>query len=96
MAGGMPPRGVWGGVPPGQHRAIRADQEVREIAVDNIDLLRLAPGISVQALMQNDGEQPDLAQGTPVHCFLPPDALRVLAGSPREVPVPADEPLVAS
>jgi len=59
-------------------------------------MLRLAAGISVQALMQNDGERPDLAQGTPVHCYLPPDALRVLAGSPREVPVPADEPLVAS
>ena len=37
----------------------------------------MATGISVQALMQNDGEQPDLAQGTPVHCYLPPDALRV-------------------
>src|SRR5271165_1139889 len=59
-------------------------------------LLRLAPGISMQALMQNDGERPDLTQGTPVHAYLPPDALRVLAGSPREVPVPADEPLVAS
>ena len=59
-------------------------------------MLRLAPGISLQALMQNDGEQPDLAQGTPVHCYLPPDALRVLAGSSQEVPVPADEPLVAS
>ena len=43
-------------------------------------MLRLAAGISVQALMQNDGERPDLAQGTPVHCYLLPDALRVLAG----------------
>jgi spermidine/putrescine transport system ATP-binding protein len=59
-------------------------------------MLRLAPGISLQALMQNDGERPDLTQGTPVHCYLPPDALRVLAGSAQEVPVPADEPLVAS
>ena len=59
-------------------------------------MLRLAPGVSVQALMQNDGERPELAQGTPVHCYLPPDALRVLAGSAQEVPVPADEPLVAS
>ena len=46
--------------------------------------------------MQNDGEGPDLAQGTPVSCYLPPDALRVLAGSAREVRVAADEPLVAS
>src|SRR6266704_3450925 len=57
-------------------------------------MLRLAPGVSVQALMQNDGSRPDLAQGTPVHCYLPPDALRVLAGSPAEAVVPADEPLV--
>jgi threonine dehydrogenase-like Zn-dependent dehydrogenase len=27
-------------------------------------LLRLAPGIPLQALMQNDGERPDLVQGT--------------------------------
>ena len=58
-------------------------------------MLRLAAGVSVQALMQNDGSHPDLAQGTPVHCYLPPDALRVLAGSPAEAVVPADEPLVA-
>jgi len=59
-------------------------------------MLRLAPGIPVQALMQNDGSGPDLAQGTPVHCYLPPDALRVLAGARAEVPLAADEPLVAS
>jgi spermidine/putrescine transport system ATP-binding protein len=59
-------------------------------------LLRLAPGVPLQALVQNDGEHPDLAQGTPVHCYLPPDALRVLAGAAGEVPVAEDEPLVAS
>jgi len=58
-------------------------------------MLRLAPGIGVQALVQNDGERPDLAQGTPVHAHLPAEALRVLAGAAR-VPLPADEPLVAS
>jgi len=58
-------------------------------------LLRLAPGVQVQALMQNDGGHPDLAQGTPVQVFLPPDALRVLAGA-RDVPVLEEEPLVAS
>jgi hypothetical protein len=58
-------------------------------------LLRLAPGIQVQALMQNDGSRPDLAQGTPVNVYLPPDALRVLAGA-QDVPVPEEEPLVAS
>ena len=59
-------------------------------------LLRLAPGIQVQALMQNDGSRPDLAQGTPVNVYLPPDALRVLAGSAGEVPLAEDEHLVAS
>ncbi len=59
-------------------------------------MLRLATGVSLQALMQNDGSRPDLAQGTPVHPYLPPDALRVLAGASGEVPVAEDEPLVAS
>jgi hypothetical protein len=31
-----------------------------------------------------------------VHVFLPPDALRVLAGAAGEVPVAEEEPLVAS
>jgi ABC-type Fe3+/spermidine/putrescine transport system ATPase subunit len=59
-------------------------------------LLRLAPGIALQALMQNDGSRPDLAQGTPVNVYLPPDALRVLTGAAGEVPVAEDEHLVAS
>ena len=42
--------------------------------------LRLAPGTELQALMQNDGDQGALTQGTPVHVFLAPDALRVLPG----------------
>jgi spermidine/putrescine transport system ATP-binding protein len=58
-------------------------------------MLRLAPGVPLQALVQNDGDEPDLKQGTPVHCYLPPDALRVLAGARGEVPVAADEPLVS-
>jgi len=59
-------------------------------------MLRLAPGVPLQALVQNDGEHPDLAQGTPVHAYLPPDALRVLAGARGVVPAPAEEPLVTS
>jgi spermidine/putrescine transport system ATP-binding protein len=43
-------------------------------------ILRLAAGMELQAVMQNDGTQGDLSQGTPVHAFLAPDALRVLAG----------------
>jgi spermidine/putrescine transport system ATP-binding protein len=58
-------------------------------------MLRLAPGVPLQALIQNDGERMDLAQGTPVHAYLPPDALRVLAGARGVVPA-AEEPLVAS
>jgi spermidine/putrescine transport system ATP-binding protein len=42
--------------------------------------LRLAAGTDIQALMQNDGGQADLVQGTPVHAYLAPDALRVLSG----------------
>jgi spermidine/putrescine transport system ATP-binding protein len=47
-------------------------------------MLRLATGTSLQALVQNDGDaaRVTLAQGTPVHAYLPPDALRVLPGSP--------------
>jgi len=59
-------------------------------------MLRLASGVPLQALVQNDGEHPDLAQGTPVHAYLPPDALRVLAGARGVVPAPVEEPLVAS
>ena len=43
-------------------------------------ILRLAPGVELQMLMQNDGDHGQLTQGTPVHAFLAPDALRVLAG----------------
>jgi len=43
-------------------------------------MLRLAAGAQIQALMQNDGGQADMHQGTPVHVHLAPDALRVLAG----------------
>jgi spermidine/putrescine transport system ATP-binding protein len=57
-------------------------------------ILRLAPGVELQALLQNDGEQgqvAQLSQGTPVQAFLAPDALRVLAGG-GEVTAPGDEP----
>ena len=58
-------------------------------------LLHLAPGVPLQALVQNDGDT-SLTQGTPVHVFLPPDALRVLGGAAREVPVAEEaDPLVA-
>jgi spermidine/putrescine transport system ATP-binding protein len=44
-------------------------------------LLRLAAGMQVQALVQNDGDhQVHLSHGTPVRVHLAPDALRVLTG----------------
>jgi spermidine/putrescine transport system ATP-binding protein len=59
-------------------------------------MLRLAPGVPLQALIQNEGSRPDLAQGTPVHAYLPPDALRILAASGTGASAPAEAPLVAS
>jgi spermidine/putrescine transport system ATP-binding protein len=61
-------------------------------------MLRLGPGVPLQALIQNDGDSPPLAQGTPVHVYLPADGLRVLSGAAGEVPVAAEEegPLVAT
>jgi spermidine/putrescine transport system ATP-binding protein len=50
-------------------------------------MVRLAPGAQLQALVQNDGGHPEhLAQGTPVHVYLAPDALRVLRGSALAAP----------
>jgi spermidine/putrescine transport system ATP-binding protein len=60
-------------------------------------MLRLAPGVPLQALIQNDGERLPLAQGTPVHVYLAPDALRVLGGGIPASPAIAEEgPLVTT
>ncbi len=61
-------------------------------------MLRLATGASLQALVQNDGDagSVSLAQGTPVHAYLPPDALRVLPGSPAASAAPAAAAPLAS
>jgi spermidine/putrescine transport system ATP-binding protein len=60
-------------------------------------MLRLGPGVPLQALIQNDGDHPalTLAQGTPVHVYLAPDALRVLGGSAAAA-VADEGPLVAT
>ncbi|MGA3151416.1 MAG: ABC transporter ATP-binding protein [Streptosporangiaceae bacterium] len=52
--------------------------------------LRLAAGHELQALVQNDGTQEALAQGTPVQAFLAADALRVLAGGGQAADLGAD------
>jgi hypothetical protein len=59
-------------------------------------MLRLGPGVPLQALIQNDGDHLALAQGTPVHVYLAPDALRVLAGTTSPLPVTEEGPLVPS
>jgi ABC-type Fe3+/spermidine/putrescine transport system ATPase subunit len=59
--------------------------------------LRLAPGTELQALLQNDGDQGQLAQlsqGTPVHAYLASDAMRVLAGG-GEVAEDGEPPLAS-
>jgi spermidine/putrescine transport system ATP-binding protein len=80
---------------PGDNRVPAMVERVVFLGAATQVMLRLAPGVPLQALVQNDGSHPDLAQGTPVHAYLPPDALRVLAGARGVVPV-ASEPLVAS
>ena len=58
--------------------------------------LRLATGESLQAEIANEGtDGASLAQGTPVHAYLPADALRVLAASPVPAPAAAAEPLAS-
>jgi len=59
-------------------------------------MLRLGAGVPLQALVQNDGAQTGLAQGSPVHLYLPPDGLRVLGGEAREVPVVTDDESLVS
>ena len=56
-------------------------------------MLRLATGESVQAVIGNDDAAATWSQGTPVHCWLPADAIRVLA--PAAVPATAVESLAS-
>jgi spermidine/putrescine transport system ATP-binding protein len=81
---------------PGENRVPAMVERVVFLGAATQVMLRLAAGVSMQAIVQNDGERPDLAQGTPVHAHLPAEALRVLAGAAGSVPVAADEPLVAN
>ena len=71
---------------PGDNRVPAMVERVVFLGSATQVMLRLATGVSVQALMQNDGERPDLTQGTPVHAHLPAEALRVLAGAAGSVP----------
>jgi len=55
-------------------------------------MLRLATGESLQAVVPNE-DATAWSQGTPVHAYLPADALRVLAGA--AVPAAAETPLAS-
>ncbi len=59
-------------------------------------IVRLANGATIQALVQNAGEQIPFTQGTPVSVYLPAEALRVLAGDLANAPAPLDEEAVAA
>ena len=55
--------------------------------------LRLAAGHDIQVLQANDGSRHEhLAQGTPVHAYLAPDALRVLSGGTTDADLSAAAP----
>jgi spermidine/putrescine transport system ATP-binding protein len=68
---------------PGSNRVPALVERVVFLGAATQVMLRLATGTALQALLQNDGDSAveTLAQGTPVHAYLPPDALRVLPGS---------------
>ncbi len=53
-------------------------------------IVRLAPGDTIQALIQNQGEDLAYRQGTPLSVHLPPRALRILRSSPDESVDPSD------
>jgi spermidine/putrescine transport system ATP-binding protein len=54
-------------------------------------IVRLAPGDTLQSLVQNDGEPVVYQQGSAVNVLLPPDALRVLPGGGASVAEIRDE-----
>ncbi len=56
-------------------------------------ILRLPVGSQLNALLQNDGNGQVLSQGTPVHVYLAPDALRVLTGDGLAADPDADDAL---
>ncbi len=81
---------------PGDNRVAAMVERLVFLGAATQVMLRLGAGMPLQALVQNDGDGDGLAQGTPVHVFLPPDALRVLGGPVREVPVAeVEDPLIA-
>ena len=71
---------------PGPNRVPAMVERLVFLGASTQVMLRLAPGPQLQATVQNDGgHPPHLAQGTPVHVFLAPDALRVLRGTAADL-----------
>src|ERR1022692_314642 len=83
---------------PGPNRVAAMVERLVFLGAATQVMLRLGAGAQLQGLIQNAGKRGDLAQGTPVHVFLAPDALRVLAGTGNgaEAPVDADAPAALS
>jgi spermidine/putrescine transport system ATP-binding protein len=79
----------------GQNRVAALVDRVVYLGAATQVILRLATGESLQAVVSNDDPVlTGLAQGDPVHAYLPADALRVLASSP--VPAAAAAPETAT
>jgi len=81
---------------PGPNRVPAMIERLVFLGASTQVMLRLAPGELLQVVVPNDGTEARLSQGTPVHAFLAPDALRVLGGAAGEVPLAEDEHLIAS
>jgi spermidine/putrescine transport system ATP-binding protein len=67
----------------GENRIPGMVERVVYLGNANQIIVRLAHGETVQALVQNTGEELHYNQGDPVRVYLPPDALRVLADTGR-------------
>jgi len=81
----------------GQNRVPALVERVVYLGAATQVMLRLATGESLQAVVPND--EPvltGLAQGAPVHAYLPADALRVLASAPAAAPAQVPETTAAS
>jgi spermidine/putrescine transport system ATP-binding protein len=78
---------------PGPNRVPALVERVVYLGAATQVMLRLATGESLQAVIGNDDDAATWTQGTPVHCCLPADAIRVLA--PAAAPVQAAESLAS-
>jgi spermidine/putrescine transport system ATP-binding protein len=77
---------------PGQNRVPAMVERLVYLGSATQVFLRLAAGSDIQVLTHNDGSHAKLTQGTPVHAYLAPDALRVLSGGATVADLNAAEP----